>query len=185
MAPKIEDVSVEQFAKTIGVTSQRVYQLIQAGMPHRDRVRGKKTNTRVVPAEAIKWLRDRDRSEALAEKALNEAQERARKTRAEADMKELQLAQLRRELVPASEASTFCEAFAGGFDSVAKGQLGRFEREMVKVTTAAEARVLKNKIVAALMKGAQRYAASLEAEAEKLDANDASPESPSPDADTP
>src|SRR4051812_24684926 len=101
MAPKVEDVSVEEFARIIGKTSQRVYQLIQAGMPHRMRRKGAK-GTRVVPHEAIDWIHERGRTEALAEKALNEANERARKTRAEADMKELQLAELRGSLVPAA-----------------------------------------------------------------------------------
>jgi hypothetical protein len=72
------NVSVEQFAELVGVTSERIYQLIQSGLPHRKRDEG----TRIVPKDAIKWLRQRDRDEAVVEKALDEAKERARKTRA-------------------------------------------------------------------------------------------------------
>src|SRR4051812_18628281 len=109
MAPKGEDVAVEAFADLAGVTSQRIYQLIQLGLPHRKRDDG----TRIVPRDAIRWMRERDRAEAVAEKAVNEANERARKTRAEADIKELQLAELRGSLVPTSEVTTFLEAFVG------------------------------------------------------------------------
>lgn len=166
MAPRVEDVSVEAFSELMGLTSQRVYQLIQSGLPHRKRA----SSTRIVPREAIKWLRERDRVEAVAERALDEAKERARKIRAEADMKELQLAELRGVLVPSSEATTFLEGFVGGFSSVAAGQLGRFERDMVKVSTAGEARSLRMKIHRALMEGAQRFAEELSSKAVELEA---------------
>lgn len=162
MAPPVKDVSVEKFAELVGVTSERIYQLIQSGLPHRKRDEG----TRIVPKDAIKWLRQRDRDEAVVEKALDEAKERARKTRAEADMKEIQLAELRGSLVQTAEVSAFIEAFVGGFASVAAGQLGRFEREMVKVTNAPGARALRTKIHRALMEGAQRYADQMTAKGE-------------------
>lgn len=167
MAPPVKDVSVKQFADLVGVTPERIYQLIQSGLPHRKRG---KTGTRVVPKDAIKWLRDRDRAEAVVEKALDEAKERARKTRAEADMKEIQLSELRAAVVKTSEATTFLEAFVGGFASVSAGQLGRFEREFIKVTTAADARTLRVRIHRALMEGAQRYADEMAAKADTMTA---------------
>lgn len=158
MAPGVKDVSVDDFAELVGVSSQRIYQLIQTGLPHRKRA----SSTRIVPKDAIKWLRERDKAEALAVNALDEARERARKTRAEADIKELQLAELRRSLLPASDVSEFLEAFTGGFSSVAAGQLGRFERDIIKASTPAEARTLRNKIHRALMEGAQQFADKLD-----------------------
>ena len=47
--------------------------------------------------------------------------------------------------LPAAEAETFVTRSPGFQRAIAKGQLSRFEREMVKVTTAAEARVLRNR----------------------------------------
>jgi predicted DNA-binding protein YlxM (UPF0122 family) len=48
MAPKVNDVSVAEFAELIGKTSQRVYQLIQKGC----RIAARKGTTRIVPREA-------------------------------------------------------------------------------------------------------------------------------------
>jgi hypothetical protein len=73
-------------------------------------------------------------------------------------LKELQLAKVRASLVPAAEAIGFVESFCGGFASASAGQLGRFEREFIKVTDAPSARKLRNAIHRALMESAQRYA---------------------------
>lgn len=165
MAPPVKDVSVQEFATDHGVTSQRVYQWIQAGMPHRSR----KSGTRVVRAEANRWIRERDQEQARSETGPDEAKERARKVKAEADLKELEVAERRKQLIPADEYAVFVENFIGGFAAVASGQLQRFEREMVRAMTPGEARAITQKQQAALMEGARQYAQQLEAEAEELE----------------
>lgn len=165
MAPPVKDKSVAEFAEDQGVSSQRVYQWIQAGMPHRKR----KTGTRIVSAEANKWLREFARNEGRQETGLDEGKERARKVRAEADLKELEVAERRRQMIPASELEEFCESFVGGFAAVAAGRLQRFEREIVKASTAGEARRITQQIHTALMEGAQAYAQQLDAEAEEIE----------------
>lgn len=170
MAPVVRDVSVKEFAEFYGTTSQRIYQLIQDGMPHRKR--GKKADTRIVPREAIRWLRARDKKESSTEAGdakLNQFTELARKTRIEADLKALELARLQGELVPTEVFTSFVTKFAGGFASVASGQLGRFERDMVAVATPADARLLRQKIQTALMEGAQRFADRLDMDAAAIE----------------
>lgn len=168
MAPPIKDKSVEDYAEEQGVTSQKVYQWIQAGMPHRKR----KTGTRIVSREANKWLREFIRTNAQAETSPDEAKERARKVSAEADLKELEVAERRKALIPVQEFEEFVESLLGGVAAVASGQLQRFEREMVRVASAGEARALTQKMHAALMEGGRQYAQQLDTEAEELERQD-------------
>lgn len=176
MAPPVNAVTVAAFAEILGRTPERVYQLIQQGMPHRKLAR----STKIVPAEAIQWLRDRDVEKAAkpAEAPaaeLVEAVERARKLRAEADLKELDLAERRGQLVQVEIHTETVDKFLGGLVAVASGQLARFEREIIRAATPAEARILTRKIHAALMEGTRDYADLLEAEADALDAAAAEP----------
>lgn len=166
MAPPIKDVSVQAFAEIRGTSSQRIYQLIQEGMPHRKR----KTATRIVPREALRWERERDKERGGPDDGkLNFVAMQIRKMAAEAQLKELELAKARGELIPAEIFSQFTTSFAGGFASVAAGQLGRYERDMVKVATPAEARELRMKIHTALMEGAQQQADAMDAEASTIE----------------
>lgn len=164
MAPKIDAVSVGEFAAMWGVTAQRVYQWVQSGMPHR----AHKDGTRIVPREANPWLRDRAVSEALKGTDLDEEKERIRERRAAAGLKELELRERSGEVVPRKEWAAYLEAFIGGFAAAAAGELQRFEREILRVNNAAEARELTQKIRSALMSGAHRYADQLTEEADAL-----------------
>lgn len=163
MAPPIKDVSVQEFATQRGVTAQRVYQWIQEGLPHRKR----KSSTRIVSAEAHKWLEARAEERGRADREDDDA--KTRKLAAEADLKEFEVAERRRRLIPADEFNDFIENFVGGFAAVASGQLQRFERDMVRATTAGDARVITQKQHAALMEGARQYATQMETEAEELE----------------
>lgn len=164
MAPKVDDWSVTQYAELRGLTSQRIYQLIQAGMPHRRR----KNTTRIVPKEAIAWEIERAKEGAKpADVAASTPM--GRKTLAEAEFKELQVQQLRGALVPVEEFEELASQLIGGFAAVAGGQLQRFERDMVALSTPGEARKLSERIHQALMSGAQAYADQLEQEASEPD----------------
>lgn len=166
MAPPVKDVSVAQFAELLGVTSARVYQFIQDGMPHRKR--GKQP-TRIVPREAIAWRIERAKEDA-APKDAERVRPRDRKETAEAELKELLVQERRRALVPIEEFETFVDALVGGFAATAAGRLQRFEREIVAATTAGEARQVTEAIHRALMTGAQEYGATLEDDANALEA---------------
>jgi hypothetical protein len=168
MPPSRDDLGVQEFADLLGLTRQRVHQLVQDGMPHRRR----NNATRFVPRESIAWLRERDRESARSSESPSEADERARKLRAEADLKELELSERRRALVPIAEAETFLDSFVGGFAAVAAGRLQTFERDIVQAKGAGDARRLTQRMHAALMAGAQEYADAVEAEALLLPADD-------------
>lgn len=118
------------------------------------------------PACAVA-LRHREAQKAIRDRGgeIDEGAERARKMAAEADLKELELAERRRELVPAEEARIFTESLVGGFASVAGGRLQQFEREIVATKDAADARRLTQRMTTELMQGAQDYAETLEQEA--------------------
>jgi hypothetical protein len=167
MAPPVKDVSVADFAELTGKTSARVYQWIQDGMPHRKRVR---KGTRILPREGIAWLLEQAKKDAKPKDANDSPLNR--KLLAEAELKELELQERRRALIPAEDFDRFLDAFIGGFAAVASGQLQRFEREIVAATSSPAARVITEQIHAALMEGAQEYATQLETEASAIDAGE-------------
>lgn len=178
MAPPVADVSVQEFANLVGLTSQRIYQFIQQGLPHRKR---KKDGTRIVPKEGIRWIIEHDRAEAKSKEDTGEADEkteRALKIRAERMREELKLAKELSEVVPADLSQEFIGNFLGGFAAVAAGQLGRFERAFVRCETPAEARLLKQKIHRALMEGARDYAEQLEQAADQAESEATTAEPP-------
>jgi hypothetical protein len=166
MAPPIKDVSVAELAALLGVTTARVYQYVQDGMPHRKRV---KKGTRFLPREAIRWLIDRAREQSTPKDAASPLN---RKLLAEAELKELEVLERRHALIPIEDYEHFLDTFIGGFAAVASGRLQRFEREIVVAASPAAARLLTDQIHADLMEGAQEYAAHLEAEATELASQD-------------
>jgi hypothetical protein len=54
------------------------------------------------------------------------------------------------------------ETFIAGFSATAGGELARFERHIVDAVTPVAARIVTTEIHEALMRGAQRYAETLE-----------------------
>lgn len=122
-----------------------------------------------IAAETITWRIQRELQLARPAKAEGEkpVTEMNRKLAAEADLKELQLAQLRGELVTVEAHTEVVARIAGGFAAVASGQLARFERRIVQATTPAAARVVTQEIHRALMEGAQDLADDLDDAAEE------------------
>src|SRR4051812_26211934 len=110
MAPPVPTVSVAAFAELTGLTTARIYQLIQEGMPHR--MRGKSVHAaKLVPREAIRWMIDRAREEAKRAAPdpveQEESKERIRKLRLDSAFREMEIAARRRELVPIDETEEF------------------------------------------------------------------------------
>lgn len=170
MAKAAETVSLSEFAEFQGFSQDWIRQLCDKhGMPHR-MVRG---NYRLVPAKASQWLRERHKQEQRDAESPDEAKERAGKLRAERELKELELAERKATLIMAVIHDTAVETLVGGFSAVAAGQLARFERDIVQATTPAAARLITQRIHAALMQGAQEYADVLETEAAALEQEDA------------
>lgn len=169
MAPPVRDVSVADFAADWGVSTQRVYQWIGEGMPHRKR--GEKP-TRIVRHEANAWRLEQAAKAAKPRSDTPRARER--RELAEAELKEILVLERRRALVPVEEVEGFVDSFIGGFAAVASGRLQRFERDIVSAATPGAARVITEQIHEQLMAGAQEYRAQIEVEASALEHGDAS-----------
>lgn len=163
MAPKIATVSVAEFAADHGLTAMAVGDWIRKGMPCRS-ISGLR---RLVRRDANKWLRESIRETARSDTP-DEAAERARKLRAEADLKELELAERRGLLVPVATFESELEQIVGGFLAVAAGQLTRFEPEIVAAATVGAARKVTQAIHGALVQGSRDYAQRLETEAGEM-----------------
>jgi hypothetical protein len=157
MAKAADTVSLSEFAAHYGKSEEWARKLAaDGGMPHRI-VDG---HYRLVTSVASAWLIE----QAETREGLDKDQEIAEKTRVERQIKELELAERRGQLVPVTQYQERVEEFVGGFAGMAMGQLQRFEREVVQAGDAATARRLMGKIQAALMRGAQEYADTLETE---------------------
>lgn len=162
MAPKIEEHSIEETAALFGVTSRTLQNWRAAGMPHR--MTGGRP--KFVWRECIRWREETIRAEER-EKLRGNApvKDDDRLTRAQADLKEMELAERRRQLVPFEEFQAANDALVGGLAAVSAGRLKRFERPIVQAMTPAEARKVTQEIHRALMEGAREYADDLEAQA--------------------
>lgn len=160
---RVETFPPGKLAQLLGVSGESVRKWAQAGCPRLD-------SGEFVVAEVVTWLRQRD-VEAERAKAKGDDKPKTelnRKLAAEAELKELQLERERRESVAIADFDEALGRVVGGFASVAKGQLTRFEREIVRATTPADARVLTDRIHTALMEGAQGLADELDTEADAL-----------------
>src|SRR3954463_16770944 len=117
MGRQPKDLSVAEFAESIGYTAARVYQLIQEGMPHRMRGKTEKS-ARIVVADVWRWALDERKREAAkpAGPAPDpETQERIRKRRLEADRLALDLRERQAELLERAEVEAFDRAQEGAF----------------------------------------------------------------------
>lgn len=169
---KHELLTKAELAERFGKDERTITNWMQAGMPSRTRA-GKL---------AFAWLQCLEWREKQIERAAKEGSQKdselEQKIRAERKLKEFELAEKQRELVPAAESESFVTDFVGAFAAVASGRLQRFERDIVNATDPAAARRLTQRMHVALMEGAQDYAAQLEAEAQTL-------EGPTPPTDPP
>lgn len=165
MTQRSRTVSLQDIADAFGVTTEAIRLKRKAGMP----TRMESGRPRFDLRDCIAWQREQDKVAAQSATAPDEALERARKLKAEADLKELDLAQKRGELVEQTVLAEALDRVIGGFAATAKGRLGRFEREIVRCQTPGAARKLREAIVDALMEGAREYADQWEAEADELD----------------
>lgn len=101
MAERDRPVGLDEYARDHGVTRRTVELWISAGMP----VRRQSRRVLVLRAEANAW-RDEYKLRAARDQrgTPDEAEERARKVRADADIAELRLATMRGDLVPRADA---------------------------------------------------------------------------------
>jgi hypothetical protein len=126
---------------------------------------GNGRSRRIDPAVSITWRIERDRQ--LNTVTPGEAAERTRKLRIEADIKQLELDQLRGTLAPVEQHHRQYDEFVAGFVAVVRGQLRRFEPGIVRATTPGDARRLTDEQARALLEGARAYADELDAAAEE------------------
>ena len=142
------------------MTRETIRQWTADGCPRLD-------NGTYIVAETITWRirRETARKKPEGESGDRPKSEMNRKLAVEADLKELQLEQLRGNLVTRELHEEAVGRIAGGFAAVAAGQLARFERRIVQATTPAAARLVTQEIHRALMEGAQSLADELDAEA--------------------
>lgn len=166
MAPKVHTVSLTEIAEYFDVTTRSIQSWREHGFPTR-MISGA---PRFVVKDCIRWRREADKEEAApVAKNLDKEDELAGKIKAERELKELELKERRGALVPAEVFQERVDSLFGGFAAVAAGQLQRFERDIVRATDAVSARHVTQAIQVALMKGAQEYADTLEAEAQATD----------------
>lgn len=160
MPPRAKTVSLEEIADAFGVTTESIRLWRKDGMPSRQ----EGGRPRFVLRECIEWRREADRQavEADAEDGPKASVERALKLRVERKLREVELAEKLRQLVPIGESVAFIEEFVAALAATAAGRLQRFERDIVRAATPAAARRVTTAIHVALMEGGQEFAGGLE-----------------------
>jgi phage terminase Nu1 subunit (DNA packaging protein) len=151
-------VPAREVAKHFRVSVRTISDWVRKGCPHHETPRG----TAFVLAEVIAW-RIAGEVESAAARAPRPAAielevEQARKARADADLKELELAERRGALVPIEDFRLELETVLGRMRAVVSGQLHQFERRIVHATTPAEARMLTRDMEDAICRGGMALA---------------------------
>jgi len=156
-------LTITEVANLFGVTRATVTNWKKAGCPCRT------VDNKIVfdLQPLMAWRRQEDRAagtRGVLPDGYDKELESARKLRADADLRELDLAERRGELVPVKDFEARLESFLGGFAAVSAGRLQRYERDIVAAADPAAARRVTQAIHVALMEGALEYADTLEAE---------------------
>ena len=157
---------VKTLMDLLEVSRTTVFAWKDAGCPHRRGAKG----FEFVLAEVVEWLEKRAEERGRKSAETQDGQSPYnRKLAADAAYRELQVEQLRENLIEAADARQEIDTFVGGFAAVAAGRLQHFEKDIVQTTKPGDARRLTAKIHAALMEGARAYADDLEAQAQSED----------------
>lgn len=147
-------VTAAELCDLLGVKHPTVSSWVAAGCPHRKRG----TRYEFVVSEVSDWRLDRAKRTARDETAPDEAAERARKMRADADYAELRVAERRGELVAADEVERAHERLCGVVRSRVLAIRGRWAPRVLGLAAIAEATsvmdALAADILAALQEGA-------------------------------
>lgn len=157
-------MNVTQLSALMGVSREavRLWTMANPPVPRRD-------DGTFVVAEVVTWRIQRaveaEREKIRDDEKPKTQSEMNRKLSVEADLKELQLEQMRGTLVPIELHQEIIGKISGGFAAVAAGRLARYERAIVQAKSAADARRLTQQIHIALMEGAQDFADELDEEA--------------------
>ncbi|MCE2942182.1 MAG: hypothetical protein ACK51E_11425 [Gemmatimonadota bacterium] len=149
-------------ADAVGVSPRTLREWTQQGCPHRRTPGG----AEYVIAEVLTWRTETAVAAAIEKlqrpDGIDLAAEQARKARADADLRELDLAERRGELVPVAKYRRELEDVLGRMRAVVSGGLHRFERRIVSCATPGEARRLTRDIEDAICRGGVALADTLE-----------------------
>lgn len=158
---KAKTVALTELADLFGVDVRTIHNWRTEGMPSRS-VSGA---PRFSVPECFRWRREKDREEKQGD-GDNGKTDKLRLLRAEADLKEAQLAKELGELVPAADFDAAIETFAGGLVAAVMGRLQQFERDIVQASTPASARAVVDRIQDEALRAAREYAQDLAVEPE-------------------
>jgi phage terminase Nu1 subunit (DNA packaging protein) len=152
-------VTQQEIAKVFGVSRQSIHEWTRAGMP----TRRESGSPRYVVAECVQWRRDQDRADRPA-LDLDEAKERARKLKEDADGKALDNARKRRELVPSHQVAAQWERVLGLVRSRVLAARGRWAPKVMGLGTMAEATAVLDQLADDLLAALRKSADELEDE---------------------
>lgn len=158
MAEKEPLISVADVARLFGVETRTVTSWQAAGAPHRKR------SGRVwfQAPEIIQWRRTQDRLDSRPPGDIDEAKERARKMRADADLAEQKLKVQSGDLVPAADVQQAMERRDYATRARVLGIRGKFAPRVIGLGTMAEATVALDAIVSDILSSLRESADDLD-----------------------
>jgi phage terminase Nu1 subunit (DNA packaging protein) len=126
----------------------------KAGMPSR--------KGGFVLADCIEWREEVVRQESLRPEEVDEAKERARKMRADADLSELKVQQMRAELIPASKVEQDMERLCAMVRARVLAVRGRWAPKIIRLDTMAAATAVLDALAADVLDALRDGADDLE-----------------------
>lgn len=166
MAEREKPLTQRALAALFDVDARTIRNWTEAGCPTR-RLSGRPM---YLLSEVIPWRREKDREEARGGESLDEARERARKLKEDADRLALANAQRRRELVPAHQVAAQWERTLGVCRSRILAARGKWAPRVLGLGTMAEATAvldqLADDLLATLRDGADEVEAADDESAE-------------------
>jgi phage terminase Nu1 subunit (DNA packaging protein) len=160
MAPPTALLGPSDLAKLLKVTRQAIHDWRKQGLPCRI-VSG---SPKFTVAEVMEWRLERAREVARSNDAPDEAKERARKMRADADLSELKGAQMRGELVPVADVTRETERLCAVLRARVLSIRGRWAPKVLGLGTMAEATAAMDALTADVLAALQDSADELEDE---------------------
>lgn len=134
----------------------------KAGMPSR--------KGGFVLADCIEWREEMIRQESLQPEEVDEAKERARKMKADADFSELKVQQMRGELMPATQVEADMERLCAMVRARVLSVRGRWAPKVIRLDSMAEATAVLDALAADVLDALRDGADDLDEEPEAEEA---------------
>lgn len=156
-------VLTKDLVRYYDVDERTVKRWVEAGCPHRKAHR----RLEFLLSEVIPWRREQDRKELRQSSTPKMDEEQARKMRADADLSELKVLQMRGELIPATRVEQDMERLCAMVRARVLSVRGRWAPKIMRLGAMAEAAAVLDALAADVLDALRAGADDLDEEPEE------------------